>query len=300
MIDITEQKIETASSVALGFFDGLHLGHMKVIRAALSIFEFPSVVFTFNSKTTLPKLQKSKNILTYEAKMKLLSELGVCYVSAPDFAEIKDYSPEQFVEKILVKRLNAKVVSCGYDFHFGKGGSGNTEKLKQLCGERGIRNIIVPAVSIDGEIVSSTRIRELIACGDIEKANRYLGYDLTYLLDVKKGNKIGHGLGFPTINQVIPDGIIVPKYGVYESRTEIDSIVYPGITNVGVKPTVNSEKNDLNPVMETHIIGFSGNLYDRVIKVNLKRFLREEKKFSSLKELKNQISLDINAVYKNI
>ncbi len=279
------------SAVALGFFDGLHLGHIEVIKRALLKDGLCSVVFTFNDKTSLPKFSGKKGhcIITHEQKTAIFASLGVERVYAPDFSDVKDYSAREFVERILRDELNASVVVCGYDFRFGKGGEGDPEALKILCAEYGMECEVVPAVTVDGVTVSSTAIRDMIRAGDIETANRFLGYELSYDLPVAEGSKIGRTIGFPTINQEIPDYMVKPKNGVYKSWAIAEGKTYRGITNIGVKPTVSNAGKSL---METHIIGFDGDLYGKTVRVALREFIRDEVKFGSLEELKRQIELD--------
>lgn len=279
------------SAVALGFFDGLHLGHIEVIKRALLKDGLCSVVFTFNDKTSLPKFSGKKGhcIITHEQKTEIFGGLGVERVYAPDFSDVKDYTAREFVERILRDELNASFVVCGYDFRFGKGGEGNPETLKQLCSEYGMECEVVPAVAVDGVTVSSTAIREMITKGDIETANRFLGYELSYKLPVTQGSKIGRTIGFPTINQKIPDYMVKPKNGVYKSWTIVDGRTYRSITNIGVKPTVDYKGG---AVMETHITGYDGNLYGQTVRVALREFIRDEKKFAGLEELKRQIEED--------
>ncbi len=283
--------INRPSAVALGFFDGLHLGHIEVIKRALLKNGLCSVVFTFNDKTSLPKFKGKKGhcIITHEQKTEIFRNLGVDKVYAPDFGDVKDYSAREFVEKILRDELCASVVVCGYDFRFGKGGEGNPDTLRQLCSEYGIECEVVPAVTVDGVTVSSTAIREMIRQGDIVTANRFLGYELSYNLPVCEGSKIGRTIGFPTINQNIPDYMVRPKNGVYKSWTIVNGRNYRSITNIGVKPTVNYKGRG---VMETHIIGFEGDLYGQNVRVALREFIRDEEKFTDLEELKRQLTLD--------
>lgn len=280
------------TAVALGYFDGLHLGHIGVITAALNQRHLKTAVFTFNCDTTLPKFYNPEDIISFENKCELMRKVGVEYLYAPDFADVCGYPAEEFISEILVKRLNAGFACCGRNFRFGKGGSGTPEILKELGKRYGIEVQIVPDVCHNGEIISSTHIRELIREGDIEQANTLLGYDLWYRLPVIHGNHIGKTLDFPTINQVIPETNIIPRYGAYKSFVEIDGRYYRGITNIGVKPTVTERHDGSGAVMETHIIGFDGDLYGQKISVSLVRFLRPEKKFSTLDELKKQLSLD--------
>lgn len=295
MKNITETGLKTPSAVALGFFDGLHLGHIAVVQRALLRREVSSVVFTFNDKTALPKFREKKGncIITYEQKAELFEEAGADFLYAPDFGEIKDFSAREFVEKILKDRLCAAYVVCGYDFRFGRGGEGNPDILSALCHEHGIACEVVPPVRIGGEIVSSTEIRHLIRLGEIEKANRLLGYELSYELPVVKGNEIGRTIGFPTINQKIPDYMVSPKNGVYKSWTTVDGKTYRSITNIGVKPTV-TDRGEV--VTETHIIGFHGDLYGKTVKISLRGYLRGERRFESLSALKAQLSYDKSVV----
>ncbi|MCM1298649.1 MAG: bifunctional riboflavin kinase/FAD synthetase [[Eubacterium] siraeum] len=294
MTDITEKgRPAREAAVALGFFDGLHLGHIEVIKQALNHPEFNSAVLTFNDKTALPKFKERKNIISYDLKTELLSKIGIDYIFAPDFADLRDLWAEEFVDKILIERLNAKFVSCGYDFRFAKGGRSTAEDLAEICKSRGIEAAIVPAVKVDGEPVSSTAIRDLITVGDIRQANRLLGYELTYYLEVTEGKQNGRKIGFPTINQTIPTGMVVPKRGVYKSWTQIKGKNYPSITNVGIKPTIAldaGEKRDM--LMETHIIGFNSDLYHQKVRVVLREYMRQEKKFQNLEQLKDQLTED--------
>ena len=293
MTDITAAGFTSGkSAVALGFFDGLHLGHTQVIVQAL-LQELTPIVFTFSGRSVLPKFRQREDIISHDLKLELLDKMGVKHIYAPDFDDVKDMTAEQFVEEILVNRLGAGFVSCGYDFRFAKGGEADADTLCELCGRQGIKVCVVPAVKIDGETVSSTLIRQLIRSGDMEKANLLLGYELTYSLEVVHGKQNGRKMGFPTINQTIPEGMTVPKYGVYRSLTGIGDTDYPSITNIGVKPTVDLEAGEVRkPLMETHIIGFDGDLYGEKISVSLLSYMREERKFSGFQELSEQLEQD--------
>lgn len=298
MTDITARGCKNGkSAVALGFFDGLHLGHIEVIKRALLRADLTSVVFTFNNKTMLPKFKERENIITYDLKLELLSRIGVNYIFAPDFADLRDLSPEEFVDKVLLEKLNAGFVACGYDFRFAKGGKATAETLSAICAERGIETCIVPAVTYEGEPISSTAIRELIRRGDLVKANALLGYELTYVLEVREGRKNGRKIGFPTINQIIPTGMIAPKRGVYKSWTQVRNRNYPSITNIGIKPTVEFQEGEERvQEMETHIIGFEGDLYGLRARVVLREYIREERKFDGMEELRRQLERDKAAV----
>lgn len=300
MTDITAKGCKKGkSAVALGFFDGLHLGHIEVIKQALLRSDLLSVIFTFNDKTMLPKFKARENIITYDLKLELLAKVGADHIFAPDFADLRDLSAEEFVDNILVERLNAGFVACGYDFRFAKGGKSTAEELADICRDRGIEPCIVPAVTVDGEPVSSTVIRELIRQGDVERANTLLGYELTYVLEVNEGKKNGRKMGFPTINQIIPEGMIVPKRGVYKSWTQVRGKNYPSITNIGLKPTIAIDEGEERVTeMETHIIGFEGDLYGLRARVVLREYMREEQKFESMEKLKEQLERDkVHALY---
>ncbi len=295
MRDITQTGLSRPSAVALGFFDGLHLGHIEVIRRALTRGGASSVVFTFNDKTPLPKFcgQKGNCIITYHQKTELFAKIGADFLYAPDFSALQDECAEEFVEGILRRRLCAAYVVCGYDFRFGKGGAGDGALLQSLCAARGIACEVVPPVRVDGEIVSSTEIRRLIRAGEIARANRLLGYELSYQLPVVRGNAVGRTIGFPTINQMIPEEMVRPKKGVYKSWAIAGGRTFRGITNIGVRPTVSSTGET---VMETHIVGFHGDLYGQTVKIALREYLRDEVKFASVGELKAQLNYDKSIV----
>lgn len=294
MKDITYavQAPPEKTAVALGYFDGLHLGHIGVITAALSQRQLKPAVFTFNCDTTLPKFHNPEDIISFENKCELMRRVGVQYLYAPDFAEVCNFPAEEFISEILVKRLNAGFACCGRNFRFGRNGSGTPEILKQLSAQYGIEVEIVADVCHNGVLISSTHIRELIREGRIAEANTLLGYDLWYRLPVIHGNHIGRTLDFPTINQIIPQTNIVPRYGAYKSFVDIEGRSFRGITNIGVKPTVENRRDGSGAVMETHIIGFEGDLYGQNISVSLVDFIRPEQRFSTLQQLKNQLVLD--------
>lgn len=291
MIDITYgASPEKKTAVALGYFDGLHLGHVYVIQKVLSQSGLSPAVFTFNCDTTLPKFEKQEDIISFENKCEMLSKMGVEYLYAPDYAEVSGLTYEQFVSEILVKKLDVGFACCGESFRFGKGGEGTPEKLLTLSEKYGFKAHIAENVCLDGEPISSTRIRELIREGKIEEANRLLGYELSFRLPVVYGNQIGRKLSFPTINQIIPSTNVIPRFGVYKSFVQVNGKNLRAITNIGIRPTV---VENSGVVMETHILNFSGELYGKKIAVSLCGFLRGEKKFADLSELKEQIARDV-------
>ena len=198
-----------------------------------------------------------------------------------------------FVDEII-RELDVAWVVVGHDFCFGYKGMGTALRLREYCEELGIGCDIIPAVRRDGLVVSSTRIRELIENGEIEKANEYLGHPHTLEDTVRSGFHLGTKMGAPTINMKLPEGVLVPRFGVYAAKVFLDDgAEHIAVTNIGVRPTV-SDENRVS--VESYIIDFSGNLYDHYVRLELHSFIRPEKKFSSVEELSNQIQRDADSV----
>lgn len=286
----TLEKQKKQSAVALGFFDGIHLGHQKVISEAVQALNdgLKPTVLTFKKSPHSIVTGEKIGLLQDEEKRNFhLNNMGVQSLFVIDFNLIKNLEPEQFVEKVLCDTLNAKKVFCGFNYHFGKGAKGGSELLKSICNNYGIEVFVVPPVIIDNEVVSSTRIRNLLKNGDIAEANKLLGYDFGIKAEIIHGNHIGKSMGFPTINQGINPEVILPKFGVYASVVTIDGgAKYAGVTNVGVKPTIGLYQ----PLYETWMPQYIGeDLYGKSAEVTLKAFLRAEKKFNNLDELKQTV-----------
>ncbi|MCH5349387.1 MAG: riboflavin biosynthesis protein RibF [Oscillospiraceae bacterium] len=312
MVDLTgtNDVPNGSTAVAMGLFDGLHYGHRTVIKKALDIAaEYPGIdpaVFTFDTISVTSKGSGGvEYILSRDTKFELIDGLGVRYIYSPDFMNFKDLSGEEFVELVLCDKLAAKFVVCGEDFRFGTGASCGTDELDKLCRKHGIRIFVVPPVrEVHGHRISSTMIRRLINEGDIETANMLLGSHFSFRLPVAYGRQLGRTLDFPTINQYFPKKQVMPRFGVYASKTEVRGNVYRSITNIGVKPTVGSEA----PIAETYMIGFDGSdIYGEMVRVSLISFVRPEMKFENTEELKKQIASDTEAVkaipesrYRNI
>jgi len=278
------------SAVALGFFDGVHLGHRAVIGAAKEAAGAgaETIVFSFSLTDLLPQQKNGAKWLTTDAQKACKCEaLGVDRLLLPPFSAIAGLSPEEFAD-LLTTRLHAKTVACGYDYRFGRGASGTAEDLRRLLAPHGAEVVCVPAVLEGGEPVSSSRIRALLAAGEAEAANRLLGAPFALVSDVVHGRGIGRQLGFPTANQRFPADFLVPRHGVYAARATVEGRAYPAVTNVGVKPTVGDDR----PGAESCLIGFSGDLYGREITVEFLQFLREERKFPDLESLRAQIARD--------
>lgn len=296
------ENIQGKTAAALGFFDGLHTGHRAVIEAARKAGEshgIPLAVLTFRGEPALPKFggRRDMGLMTFEDREAMLRSLGAQSIFAYDFADIRDMEPETFFDRIVTGEMNAGYVVCGEDFRFGKYGAGDVRLLGGLCEKKGIGLTVVPAECVGGVPVSSSLIRELIRGGDVSGAYRLLGHYFSFELPVLHGKRIGRTIGFPTINQVIPDYMVHPKHGVYASRAFIGGTAFPSITDIGIKPTV---PGDGSEITETHIIGFSGNLYGKNVRIELLRFIREEKKFEGLDALKAQLEADKAFAFENV
>lgn len=270
---------------AIGNFDGVHIGHRKLIEAAVDYCRTHSgtkcAVFTFESNTS-----GAPFIVSHEEKLKIFAECGAETAVTVPFDEVRDMSCEVFVSEVLVGKLNVACAFCGFNFRFGKMGAGNGETLASLMSANGRSAAIMPPVNLGGEPVSSTRIRAALAEGDMALANSLLGRNFGFVSEVLHGKALGATLGFPTANQRIAHGAAVPRHGVYASLCIIDGKKYPAVSNIGVRPSTDSH-GEAN--CETNIIGFSGNLYGREIAVYPLAFIRPERRFSDTAELTAEV-----------
>ncbi len=241
MFKLPDEIIKQGTAVALGFFDGIHLGHTAVLQKALDEAKDKGLVPVIMLFDAHPKKlitgKAPPIIMSDKKKREVLSLMGFMVVDF-SFSETMNYTPNEFIEKILVDGLGARAVSCGFDYHYGKGGKGNAQTLHDELKKRGIKTFSQDAVLLDGEKVSSTAIRQLVSQGDIERANIMLGTPFSYDFTVRKGDGLGHTMGFPTINQFFSEDFVVPKYGVYASRVNVDGKWHNAVTNVGTRPTV--------------------------------------------------------------
>ena len=275
------------NSIALGTFDGFHIGHMAVIEKARES-DFPLLVLLFNEHPLKVIQGHAPAKLLTDAVFKRICEqlrLNCCFI---DFSEIVNMTPEQFFYDILIKKLNAGELTCGENYTFGKGGAGNCETLKSLCKKSGIRLNIVETVKYKNEAVSSTRIRRLIENGEMDDVAAMLSRPFSYSFKVVEGKHLGRRLNFPTANQIIPESFVQMKHGVYASTVKIGERLYPAVTNFGHCPTVNGT----NLRSETYIHGFSGDLYGKETEIMILKYLREERHFGSIEELSNAIRED--------
>lgn len=277
-------------SVALGIFDGVHLGHRAVMKMTEDSGD--PAVFTFNNTSLHVKQGRSiEYIYTDEQKADLIRALGIRKIFSENFSDIRDMSGREFAENIIVRKLGADSVVCGRDFRFGRNASCGINELAVLGREYGFEVRVAEDVLFNGAPVSSGRIRSLLGQGDVTAAAELLGRSYMISGRIVHGRQIGRTLDFPTINQHFAEDQLVPCFGVYASSVNIDRQHYVSVTNIGVKPTVGGESK---PLAETHIIGFSGDLYGRELDVELRGFIRSEVKFNSLEELREQISKDIS------
>ena len=279
------------TAVALGFFDGLHLAHQRVLESAVEqegnglspcVLLFDDHPLHVLKGTDVPKL------LQNEKRDAILREMGLTTVSC-SFARIRDMSPRAFVEQVLMGELHAAFVACGYNYRFGKNGAGDAAALQALCAEKRIAVAVCPEMDCDGRAISSTVIRGLIEEGDVDRAADMLGRYFSFESPVIEGDKRGRLLGTPTVNQLLPEHLVTPRFGVYLSRVTCNGKSYTGVTNVGARPTFHAG----DPRSETYILDFSGDLYGQTVETALVRYIRPVMVFDSAEALKAQIARDI-------
>ena len=275
--------------VILGNFDGVHKGHQVILQKAVERAKdkgLKTIVYTFSE---YPKNQQTK-ITTCSEKAYFLDKNKIDYLCLEQFEKVRNYSPEEFVEKVIVNDLNAAEVYCGFNFTFGKEKSGNVETLKKLLEERNLKlNVQKAVLDDDGKIISSTRIRNYIKGGNFEKVRELLGHNFIILGEVVYGKQLGRVIGFPTANLKF-ENKIYPEFGVYGVKIHIqgDEKIYNGVMNIGRNPTV-----DVGVLsVETNIFDFNEDIYGKIILIEVLENIRYEKKFSSVEKLKEQIGKD--------
>lgn len=287
------EKANRPFAVALGNFDGVHVGHSRLLCEVRAIADgrgdCASAVWTFAS---LPKAEGSL-LTSLREKLTAFAHAGVEYAVLAEFEEVRDLSPEAFVREILLDKLSAVALVCGFNFRFGKGAAGTAETLRSLLAPAGVPVTVVDPVTVDGEAVSSTRIRRAVSLGEMETAEALLGRPYAVTLPVVHGRALGRTWGFPTVNQVLPSARAVPAFGVYASVVFLNGNVHAAVTNVGVRPTVSEEGAVF---IETHLLDFERDLYGTEITVSLCHRLRGEEHFPDVDSLKRQIALDIETV----
>jgi len=288
--------------IALGFFDGIHVGHSALMRKVIAISKekalVPSVITFDTHPLSLVSGHAVPMINSPEDRAGLIHRVfGIEDIIFLHFDRETACMPwDEFIDH-LVDEFGARHLVAGHDFRFGCGGQGNSDLLSQKCGELGVGCDVIPEVKLDGVVCSSTYVRELIATGAIERANSFLGHPHVLTDVVRYGYRLGRTLGTPTINMCFGEGVLVPPFGVYATKVFLDSSAeytgnpngYIGVTNVGVRPTVD---NSGIVTAETHILDFRGNLYGHQVRVEFHSLLRPEIKFKDKDELKAQILSD--------
>ena len=302
--------------VALGFFDGVHLGHRMIIDTARREAEISGgsvAVWTISQESGNHKTGKLALTDGME-RLSLLRDAGAQYAAVSDFADIRGMTGEEFVSLILKDALDVANVVCGYNYRFGKGATCGVSDLREMCYARGIEVTVADAVKdSEGCAVSSTRIRSMISAGEVEAGGLLLGRPYGFTSKVIRGKRLGRKLGFPTANQLVPEGRLTPKVGVYAVSAEFYENgkleVFPGAANIGYCPTLTAEmladagidKNTVGKggaagdgyaVCETYIVGYDGDLYGKEVKISFLRRLRGEVHFESIDSLKEQIGCD--------
>ena len=285
--------------LALGFFDGVHLGHAALIRktaARAAELDAEAAVLTFDVHPDTLVLREPVPLITSpEDRAELVRRLGVEEILSLRFDETLMRMPwDAFVEWIRTE-FGAVHLVCGHDFTFGWKGEGNPTRLKEKCAALGLGCDVVEKVEVDGEIVSSTRIRALLTEGKLREANRLLGHPHALTDAVRTGFRLGRKLGAPTVNMRFQDGVLIPAHGVYAGRLRIEgeSDERWAVTNIGVRPTV-SDSQVVS--VESYILDYSGNLYGKRIRLELLEFLRPERRFADTEALKAQIARDTEDV----
>lgn len=294
--DDARQFHTTGTAIALGKFDGIHIGHQLLVDGLMKERHIgrQALVFTFgDSPISVLSGGSKKSIYTSEEKALYFAELGVdILLEYPFTREFASCSPEEFVSECLVKQLGARSIYVGEDFHFGKGRSGNVGLLKLLGEEYGFEVHALPKKTQHGKVVSSTLIRDMLET-HFHIANELLGSPYFVYGEVIHGNHLGRTIGFPTMNQRIPEKKLTPSFGVYASRVLMDGEYYVGISNLGRKPTIEG-KHKIG--LETYLLDFGGDLYGRKLKTELLYYIRPEERFNSIDELTKQIHNDIETM----
>lgn len=291
-------RIEGPLYLAIGVFDGVHLGHRAVIERAVHdarAGQGTPVVVTFDPHPLrVLRPEKAPRLLTSTAhKLRLIRQLGVRHLLVIPFTpEFAATPPADFIRELAAAGRPLREICVGHQWSFGKGRAGNLELLRQLGGELGFEEVGVPAVEMDGQIVSSTVIRQAVETGDLEKAARLLGREYTILGTVIRGRELGRTIGFPTAN-VSAHNEQFPPDGVYAVEADIEGRAFGGVANIGFRPTV--EPGGSERRLEVHLFDFERDIYGAEVEVRFVRFLRPEQKFDGLPQLQAQIKEDADA-----
>lgn len=289
---IDKYKSEKHTAVTVGKFDGIHTGHALLTNLITDKkLRLKSVIVSFEESPRNKLFDpEAKHLVTEKERIYIMKKAGVdAFLLLPFDDQMMHMSPENFIE-MLVKNLHMKYMAVGSDFTYGYMGAGDARLLKELSDKFRFRLDVIEKLKADNQDVSSSRIRDLISMGEIQEANRLLGYPYFIFGQIIHGNHIGTRMGTPTINLAPPDDKLLPPNGVYVTKVIIDGRMYHGVTDVGRKPTIDIPTK--NTVVETHLLDYSDNLYEKEADVQFLKYLRPEKKFESLSALQAQIRQD--------
>ena len=303
---LDEIRIEEKTAVALGNFDGIHVGHDVILRDALEqakklglkslCYTFSNHPFNFIMGREETDPTALKQICSEEDKIRMLEGMGFDYLVNVPFDEVTmKMCAHDFFENVLMGSLNASSVSVGFNYTYGARAEGKAADLVRDGEDNGITVCVHDAVVLDDKVISSTLIRGLIAAGDMELTAKYLGRPYSFTGIVEHGRRVGGKLGFPTINLKAPANRALPPNGVYYSRILIDGTIYPAVSNIGVKPTFDDAYVQTGKTIETHVFDYDGDAYDCEVTVYFDRFGREEMRFKSSEDLHAQIEKDCEA-----
>lgn len=290
MLRITKQSeyLPVQTAVTIGKFDGFHRGHRSLLGKVLQ--EKSSGLVPCVVSFTSPIDTVGTMIYTKEEQRRLCETMGIEVLAEYPLDEsLRELSAEQFISEILCKRLQAKVIVAGEDFRFGKDRAGDVALLKALEERYDYRTVCVPKVTNTEVRISSTRIRSLLGAGNIAEANELLGEPYAVFGEVMHGKKLGRTLGFPTMNLIPSTEKLLPAYGVYVTKTKVDGQWYDGITNIGLRPTVDS---NATVSVETHLFEYKNDLYGKQVEVRFYAFLRPEQKFRNVEQLREAMQKD--------
>ncbi len=291
-----------SSCLALGMFDGVHLGHQEVLLNAIKKAKLYGALSTVVTFSTHPQIittrTPTKMITNLQERLKLFEQLGIEVVLVLDFNEkLSHVKPEKYIENVLVKSLNPKSISIGYDHRFGEQKKGNNVLLQRYGNIYGYDVSVIDPVKVNGQIASSSTIRKFLSIGEVNTAATLLNRNFSINAEVVHGKKRGTAMGFPTANIAIPDFLITPGSGVYVGSVRIKNEFYQAVINVGSRPTFGDITQSL---IEVHILDFNDLIYGEILNVSFIKKIRDEKQFSSIGELIHQIELDCQFAAKEM
>ena len=294
------EKVQSGKTVvALGSFDALHKGHTQLIEKARDMARERGLTSLVQLFRIPPGGYNEKGefecVNSLEKRLEILEKMGIDGVVLEEFDEsFRKTDYKTFVKTFIAEKYNASAVCAGYNYRFGYMAKGDTDLLREECGKLGIDVFVQDCVRLD-MAVSSSVIRDMVRCGDVVRAAEYLGRPFSLCGEVVRGRQLGRQMGFPTANINLPEGIVIPREGVYKTNACIDDKRYVCITNVGHKPTVNKAEQNC----ETHIIGFDGDLYGKNIEIEFENRIRDIVEFGNIEELKTQLEQDMKKVTEN-